>query len=57
MIQIQDHENDDDDIPYSYEADGAHAVPKDGQSDFDLLQTGASLKTSDGDSKDWSAYL
>lgn len=39
MIQIKDHDNDSDDIPYSYEADGARAIPREGQSDYDLIQT------------------
>lgn len=30
MIQLQDHDNDDDDIPNSYEADGARALYKEG---------------------------
>lgn len=59
MLQLQDHDNDSDDIPYSYEADGAKAMPKEGQSDFDLVQTDARIKTifDHENKKDWSAYL
>lgn len=56
MIQVDDHDNDSDDIPYSYEADGAHAVPKENQSDYDLVQTDSNIRTKD-DKATWSSYL
>ena len=37
LLQVRDHDNDSDDIPYSYEADGARVQPKEGESDYDLL--------------------
>ena len=43
MVQIKDHDNDSDDIPTSYEADGAHAFPQEGQSDYDLVQTDSDI--------------
>lgn len=57
MVQIKDHDNDSDDIPYSYEADGARAVPKENQSDYDLVQTKSSIKIHDDEHKEWGAYL
>jgi len=45
MLQVSDHDNDSDDIPYSYEADGARAGPAEGQSDFDLVQLKQNVKT------------
>jgi len=60
MVQIMDHDNDSDDIPTSYEADGAHALPQDGQSDYDLVQTDAQIEDNakhPSDKKDWGAYL
>ena len=50
MVQVSDHDNDSDDIPYSYEADGARAMPND-KSDFELVQI------RDGTPKEWGAYL
>lgn len=57
MVQIKDHDNDSDDIPYSYEADGARALPREGQSDYDLVQTKDQIRMKDGDYKDWSDYV
>ena len=57
MIQVDDHDNDTDDIPYSYEADGIKAVPREGQSDYDLVQTGSRMRVQDSDKASWSAYL
>lgn len=58
MIQIKDHDNDDDDIPYSYEADGARAVPKENQSDYDLVQTNSHIRFKDEEIKpEWGAYM
>lgn len=54
---MSDHDNDTDDIPYSYEADGARAAPKEGQSDFDLVQTSANIRTHDDEKQMWGAYL
>lgn len=56
MVQVSDHDNDSDDIPYSYEADGARAAPVDGQSDYDLVQIHDHVKTGD-DRQLWGAYL
>ena len=49
MLQIEDHDNDTDDIPYSYEADGIKAVPREGQSDYDLIQTGSQIRIGDNE--------
>lgn len=58
MVQIKDHDNDSDDIPTSYEADGAHAIPQEGQSDYDLVQTGAQIADNKPvEKKEWGAYL
>lgn len=61
MVQIKDHENDDDDIPTSYEADGAHAHYQEGQSDYDLVQTDADIQepSKKGEKKegDWKGYF
>ena len=57
MVQVDDHDNDTDDIPYSYEADGIKAVPQEGQSDFDLLQTNSHVTVGDNDHAAWGAYL
>ena len=57
MIQIGDHENDTDDLPASYEADGAHAIPQDGQSDFDLVQLHSRVRKNDEAYQNWSEYL
>merc|ERR1719453_769998 len=48
--------DDSDDIPYSYEADGARAAPVEGQSDYDLIQIRDRMNTGD-DSKLWGQYL
>ena len=56
MVQVADHDNDSDDIPYSYEADGARAMPTE-KSDFDLVQTDANIRESGADSKEWGAYF
>jgi len=56
MVQVSDHDNDSDDIPYSYEADGAKAMPNE-KSDFDLVQTDAKIRESDPNSKEWGAYF
>lgn len=59
MLQIEDHDNDTDDIPYSYEADGIKAVPREGQSDYDLIQTGSQITIGDNEQNkaQWGAYL
>jgi len=56
MVQVSDHDNDSDDIPYSYEADGARRAPVEGQSDFDLVQIKAKVNSGD-DTKLWGEYL
>ena len=59
MVQIKDHDNDSDDIPTSYEADGVHALPQDGQSDYDLVQTDSDITAppKKDEKKDWGGYF
>ena len=61
MVQIKDHDNDDDDIPTSYEADGLHALPQENQSDYDLVQTKAEIRNKKeskvDEKKQWGDYL
>ena len=44
---VNDHDNDDDDIPFSYDAAGVDADHKGMESDFDLVQIGSKIKKED----------
>jgi len=52
---VNDHDNDDDDIPFSYDAAGVDAMHKGMESDFDLVQIDSKIKKEDH--QDWKGFF
>ena len=52
---VHDHDNDDDDIPFSYDAAGVNAEYHGMQSDFDLVQIDSKIKKDED--QNWKTYF